>query len=44
MAYHQHCILVQQELDILVAFTNSVLHPSVRFEFTSQTSPGTSVL
>ena len=30
----EHCILVQQRLDILVAFTNSVLHWSVPSEFT----------
>jgi len=38
MAYHEHCILVQQKLDILVAFTNSVLHQSVQSEFLFQTS------
>jgi len=38
MAYHEHCILVQQKLDIIVAFTNSVLHSSVQSEFMFQTS------
>jgi len=42
MAYHEHCILVQQKLDILVAFTNSVLHQSVWSEFSDiqTTLPG----
>jgi len=38
MAYHEHCILVQQKVDIRVAFTNSVLHRSGRSEFMSPTS------
>ena len=38
MAYHEHCILVQQKVDILVAFTNSVPHRSGRSEFMSPTS------
>ena len=29
MAYGEHCILVQQKLDILVAFTNTVLHQTL---------------
>ena len=42
MAYHEHCILVQQKLDILAAFTNSVLHQSVWSEFSDiqTTLPG----
>ena len=29
MAYHEHCILVQQKLNTLFAFTDSVLHASI---------------
>jgi len=29
MAYREHCVLVQQKLYILVAFTNGVIHRSV---------------
>ena len=38
LAYRKHCILVQQRLDVLVTFTNSVLHCSVPSEFMSQAS------
>ena len=38
MACREHCILVQQKPDTLVAFTNNVLHQSVRSEFMFQTS------
>ena len=40
MAYHEHCILVQQKVDILVAFTNSVLHQSVHVSEIQTSLPG----
>jgi len=43
MAYCEHCILVQQKLDVLVALTNSVLHQSVRSELMSQISKAVSL-
>ena len=38
MPHCEHWILIQQKLDILVAFSNSILHVSVRPEFMFWTS------
>ena len=40
MAYHEHCILAQQKLDILVAFTNSVSLVLVYVSDIQTTLPG----